>query len=156
MKANPQNKVGKDLTPDEIKACVAVLSEGGAVDLKIAERELPHAVTVAILWAGRDIVGVGAIKQQRPHYVKRIASASGFAFNANTHELGYVAVLEAHRGGQSKRIVDSMLATFQGPLWATTFNDRMKSTLEHRGFVRRGKEWPSKNGEHQVSLWIRE
>ena len=153
-----QNKVGKDLSPDEIKACVAVLKEGDAVDLKIAERELPHAVAVAIVQVGQDIVGVGVIKQQRTAYAKRIASAkhSGFSFDPKMHELGYVAVLKANRGGQSGPIVDSLLQTFKGSLWATTFDDRMKSTLGHRGFVQRGKEWPSESGKHQVSLWIKE
>jgi hypothetical protein len=152
-----QNKVGKDLSPDEIKACVVVLKEGDAVDITKAEEELPHAVTVAILRVGEDVVGVGAIKQQRPLYAKKIASAkySGFSFDPKMHELGYVAVLKANRGGQSGPIVDSLLKTSKGSLWATTFDDRMKSTLKHRGFVQRGKEWPSENGEHQVSLWIK-
>jgi hypothetical protein len=153
-----QSKVGKDLSPGEIKACVVVLKEGGAVNLKKAEMELPKAVRVVIVRVGADVVGVGAIKQQRPPCAKRIASAecSGFSFDPIMHELGYVAVLKANRGGQSGPIVDSLLQTFKGPLWATTFNDRMKSTLEHRGFVQRGKEWLSKNGKYQVSLWIKE
>lgn len=153
-----QNKVGRDLSPNEIKACVVVLKEGGAVDLRKAKAELPHAALVAIVRDGEDIVGVGAIKQQRPLYAKKIASAqySGFLFDPKMHELGYVAVLKASRGGQSGPIVDSLLKTFKGSLWATTFNDRMKSTLKHRGFVQRGKEWPSANREHQVSLWIKD
>ena len=153
-----QNKVGKDLSPDEIKACLVVLKEGDAVDVKTAERELPRAVTVAVARVGEDVVGMGAIKRQRPLYAKRIAGTkcSGFSFDPNMHELGYVAVLKANRGGQSGPIVDSLLKTFKGSLWATTFHDRMKSTLKHRGFVQRGKEWPSENGEHQVSLWIKE
>ena len=153
-----ENKVGKDLSPDEIKACLVVLKEGDAVDVKAAERELPRAVTVAVVRVGKDVVGIGAIKRQRPFYAKRIAGAkcSGFSFDPNMHELGYVAVRKANRGGQSGPIVDSLLRTFKGPLWATTFDDRMKSTLEHRDFVQRGKEWPSENGKHQVSLWIKE
>jgi hypothetical protein len=153
-----QNKVGNDLSPDEIKSCAAVLKEGDAVDFKTAERELPHAVTVAIMRVGEDVVGVGAIKRQRPRYAKKIASAkcSGYSFDPQIHELGYVAVLKANRGHQSRRIVDSLLKTFKGPLWATAFNDRMKSTLKHRSFVQRGKEWPSENGEGQVSLWIKD
>ncbi len=155
---NIQNKSGSDLSPDEINAIVAVLKEGDAVDLKLAKAELHKAVMVAIVRVGEDVVGVGAIKQQRPHYARRIAGAghSGFSFETSTHELGYVAVLKAYQGNQSGPIVDSLLKTFNGPLWATTFSDRMKSTLEHRGFVQRGQEWLSKNGKDQVSLWIRE
>jgi hypothetical protein len=155
---NIQNKVGNDLSPDEIKAIVAVLKEGDAVDFIMAETELPQAVTVAIVRVGKDVIGVGAIKQQRPPYATKIASAkcSGFSFDTRMHELGYVAVLKAHQGHQSGPIVDSLLKTFNGPLWATTFSDLMKLTLTHRGFVQRGKEWPRKKGKDQVSLWIRE
>jgi hypothetical protein len=151
-------KVGNDLSPRELKACVVALEEGDAVDAKTAKRELPRAVVVAILLVGENVVGVGAIKQQRPLYAKRIAGAkcSGFSFDPTMHELGYVAVLKANRGGQSGPIVDSLLRAFKGPLWATTFNDRMKSTLKHRGFMRQGKEWPSENGKQMVSLWIKE
>src|ERR1700675_244722 len=77
-----QNKVGKDLSPDEIKACVVVLKEGGAVNLKNTEMELPKAVTVAIVRDGEDVVGVGAIKQQRPPYAKRTESASNRGFSS--------------------------------------------------------------------------
>jgi hypothetical protein len=66
-----QNKVGKDLSPDEIKACLVVLKEGDAVDVKTAERELPRAVTVAVARVGEDVVGMGAIKRQRPLYAKK-------------------------------------------------------------------------------------
>jgi hypothetical protein len=137
---------------------MAVLKEGDAVNLKKAAGELPKAVMVAIVRDGQEVVGVGAIKQQRPDYANRIASAkySGFSFDPKMHELGYVAVLKANRGGQSGPIVDALLKTFKGSLWATTFNAKMKSTLKHRGFLQRGKEWTSENGAHQVSLWIRE
>jgi hypothetical protein len=152
------SKAGKDLSPEEIKGCINVLKEGGAVDITTAKRELPHTLILAMLKVGERIVGLGAIKCPRADYAKRIANAShsGFSFDPRMHELGYVAVLKTNRGGQSGRIVDSLLETFEGALWATTFDDRMKSTLKHRRFTRRGKEWTSRNGKHQISLWIRE
>ncbi len=142
---------------EEIAACVKVLREGGALQYpRRAERELPQAIAVAILRAGADIVGVGAIKRPRPEYARPISSVkkSGFVFDPQMHELGYVAVLEAHRGGRSSQIMNSLLARFRGPLWATTSELKMKHSLGNRGFERKGQEWPSRKGK-LLSLWIR-
>ena len=149
-------KLGSDLLPEEIAACVKVIREGSAVDPTTAAQELPYAVAVAIVCAGEHIVGVGAIKRSRPDYAKRIASAakSAFAFDPQMNELGYVAVLPAHRGGRSGPIMNSLLERFSGPLWATTSEDLMKHSLGNRGFVQKGKEWPSTKG-NRLSLWIK-
>src|SRR5580658_3002157 len=104
-----ETKTGMDLSPDEIEACLLVLKEGCAVDADIAEEQLPRAVRVAIVRDGEHIVAVGAIKQQRPRYAEGIANKSGFPFDPKMHELGYVAVLKANRGGQNGPIVDSLL-----------------------------------------------
>jgi GNAT superfamily N-acetyltransferase len=147
---------GKELSPAQIEVCVSVLEKGEAVDWEYAEEELPCAVAVALLTVDNEIVGVGAIKRRRTVYATKIAQRSGFSFNPKWHELGYVAVLPTHRNaGNGGKIVESLLNTFPGPLWATTYEDRMKSTLEHRGFVPGGKEWLSKNKQHQLSLWIK-
>jgi hypothetical protein len=153
-----QNKPGADLSFDEIEACVAVLKEGCAVNIKTAEHELPQSVMVGVARIGEKIVGVGAIKRERPNYASRIVSAvrSGFPFDLKMNELGYVAVLKTNQGCHlSGKIVDSLLRTFEGSLWATTFNTRMKSTLSKRGFEKQGSEWLSGNGKDLLSLWIR-
>ena len=152
-------KPGAELSQEEIETCVSVIRAGCAVDPESASQELPHAIAVAIVRAGEEIVGVGAVKSQRPDYATRIASdeKSGFLFDPEMHELGYVAVLESSRDQRlSSQIVERLLACYDGPLWATTSSARMRTSLKNRGFVRRGKDWPSSKKGKQLSLWIKQ
>lgn len=145
------------LSKEEIQACLSVIEEGCAVNLKSAARELPLAMVVAIKRKGQDIVGVGAIKRKRPDYASKIAKRSGFSFDENSHELGYVAVKKSHQGqGLSHEITAKLLCTFQGrPIFATTSHERMKRTLKRADFIRQGKEWQGKKGK-LLSLWIKD
>lgn len=72
------------------------------------------------------------------------------------HELGYVAVVEKHRGkGGSGKIVRALIAEFPGALWATTDKPAMKRTLENNGFKRFGTAWLNKDRSDCLSLWIK-
>ena len=147
------------LSQKDLDACVALIKEGGAItDPETAAEHLPECLFVVVQRDGDEIVGVGAIKGQRPDYAKGIASnrKSGYAFDHNMHELGYVVVKDSHQGkGLSKTITDKLLSLFQGkPLFATTSNERMRTTLEKRGFVQRGRSWPNRKDE-PITLWIR-
>jgi|CZKS01.1.fsa_nt_gi hypothetical protein len=77
MKYAVVSKLGSNLTLDEIAACTLAINEGGALeDSQTARRELSHAIAVAILHCGGNIVGVGAIKRARPGYAKSIAGTN--------------------------------------------------------------------------------
>lgn len=142
------------LGTDERAACVDIVTVGGAVSPVHAAAELPLAPVTAIVKSGEEIVGVGAIKRARPGYAAGRAQRSGYAFDPDMNELGYVAVQEKHWGyGLSSRLVESLLAKHVGPLWATTDNDTMKKTLERAGFARKGHEWDGERG--CLSLWIK-
>jgi hypothetical protein len=145
------------LSKEEIQACLSVIKEGDAVNLKFAEKELPQAVVVAVKREGQNLVGVGAIKRKRPDYSSKIAKNSGFSFDQNMHELGYVAVKKSHqRQGLSHQITAKLLSTFQGrPIFATTSHEGMKRTLKTAGFIRQGTEWQGKTG-NLLSLWIKD
>jgi len=144
------------LSKEEIRQCLSVIEDGCAVDPEWAAAEFPLAMVVAIARKGQDIVGVGAIKRKRPQYASTIAQSSGFSFNTNSHELGYVAIKKTHQKlGLSHEITAKLLSTFQGrPIFATTSHEGMKRTLEKAGFVREGEEWKGKNGK--LSLWIKD
>ena len=143
------------LSVKELETCVSIIREGCAANAGIASQQLPQALWIAVARVRDEIVGVGAIKMQRPRYAQGRARKSGFSFDPKMHELGYVAVLKAHRENHlSTRIVQELLAVFHGPLWATTSNERMKSSLGKRGFVKEGREWTSDKGE-QLSLWVK-
>jgi len=143
------------LKGSELTACVDLLRCGGAVDPNSAACELPLAPVVAIAKSGHEIAGVGAIKRARPDYAKDKAQKSDFDFDPQINELGYVAVADKHRGhGLSHKIIKALLSNHDGPLFATTYNDRMKSTLRKAGFQMKGHEWDGDGG--CLSLWVKQ
>jgi GNAT superfamily N-acetyltransferase len=144
-----------ELTKKDVAACVALIKKGEAVDWQSALRELPVATAVVIVRRGSQLVGVGAIKRERRKYAAKIAKDSGFDFPPEMLDLGYVAVDPEHQGhGLSHRITDVLLAGHSGTLFATTYNERMKSTLETAGFAVNGHEW--KGRRFMLSLWLKE
>lgn len=144
-----------ELTPEDRKKCVAIIGDGGAVNLRTMKRDLPHSQIVVIArWSG-EIVGVGAIKPVRTEYAAGIAAKSGYAFPAKTPELGYVAVDRTHRGrGLSHEIARLLVSQYKGRLFATTDCPKMRKTLSAAAFRQRGKEWTGERGA--LSLWERE
>lgn len=145
----------RDVSATEFAACVAVLKTGDAVDWESARDELPRASALAIVWKGKEIVGVGAIKRARHKYAAGIARKSGVEFPPETLELGYVAVSPNHRGHHlSHCIVNALLKQHRGRIFATTYDAYMKNTLTNAGFENKGKEWPGR--KHMVSFWEKE
>lgn len=143
----------EELRGDDLEHCVAIIRAGGAVT--IDGSKLQQAGVVMLAKKGDAIVGAGTIKKSRPDYAAKKAKESGFAFPADTPELGYVAIAAAHRGKHlSDRIVAELVATQAGRLFATTDNPFMQKTLLKAGFVEKGKPWKGKRGT--LSLWIRE
>ncbi len=61
MRSDVQAFSPGDLSAEEIKACLALIEEGDAVDIETAAYELPRAMVVAI---GRD--GPSVDTQNRP------------------------------------------------------------------------------------------
>lgn len=144
-----------ELTKKDLAACVAVIKKGDAVDWESASRELTVSKAVVLVRRGSQIIGVGAIKRERRKYAAKVAKNSGFDFPPETLELGYVAVDPDHQGhGLSHRIADALLAGHSGKLFATTYSDRMKSTLGTAGFKVKGHEW--KGRKFMLSLWMKE
>lgn len=141
-----------ELSEAELETCVSIIGDGGAVAVDLAK--LRRAKVLAVARMGNEIVGAGSIKRVRTDYASGIATKSGFAFAAQTPELGYVAVSpQQQRKGLSHRLVAALLSTQEGGLFATTYDDRMKKTLAGAGFVKKGSEW--KGRKKQLSLWIK-
>jgi hypothetical protein len=147
------------LSKSDLDACVALIKEGGAItDPETAAQSLPQCLFVVVKREGEQIIGVGAIKGERPWYARSIASKqkSGYQFDEKMHELGYVVVKESQQSkGYSKQITDKLLSLYPGkPLFATTSSGRMRETLEKRGFAQQGTSWPNRKGE-PITLWIK-
>jgi hypothetical protein len=147
---------GQGELPDrDLQECVSLIAAGDAVDPDTAAEHLPQCEFVAVKRDGDQIVGVGAIKGQRANYARAIAQRSGFGFDPQTHELGYMVVCESHRKrGISKAITERLLGVFERQLFATTSNEHMERTLGEVGFVRRGHSWKSHKNE-DLHLWIK-
>lgn len=143
------------LRASEIETAVKILREGGAVDPQTARKELPRCKTVVFVRNNSKIVAVGAVKSPRPDYARRKRADSGYVFDENLCELGYIAVAKGHGGHDlSSPIVDALLARYKGDLFATTDKPKMKFVLGHRRFVQRGHEWRGDNA--MLSLWMLE
>jgi GNAT superfamily N-acetyltransferase len=139
---------------DELHACIEIIKEGEAVNVATATDELPEAMFVAVKRVDGLLVGVGAIKKQRPWYARKIATESGFSFDERLHELGYVAVRATHRNqGIARELLAHLLdACKTRPLIATTASVAMKKLLFETGFQQRGREWKNST----LSLWIKD
>lgn len=143
------------LTAAEFMAALDLLTAGEAVSVASAREEIPRAKALALVKKDGELVGIGTIKSERRWYAEDVQAAekSGFKFDSDMLELGYVAVSAKHGGKHfSGRIVDALLSHYDGSLFATTDHARMKSTLANRGFVREGKEWEGQRGT--LSLWL--
>jgi hypothetical protein len=141
-----------DLSHEDLKRCIAIIRDGGAVNLKTMKRDLPISLALAIARHNDEIIAVGAIKPVRKEYAAAIAAKCKYAFPAETQEVGYVAVDRMHRGrGLSHKIIELLVSKRTGQLFATTDSPRMKKTLGDAGFRQEGQEWEGERGV--LSFW---
>ena len=138
----------------ELDTCLALLAEGGAVDMHYATILLPRARTVALARHGAEIVGLAALKALRPSYNETVSRKSGFQLPADSLEMGYVVVSEQHRGRElASTLVSRLIPISRGRLFATTYAPAMIHILSAQGFEVFGKAWKSRNGKC-VSLLV--
>lgn len=144
-----------DLTDAEMKACIGLVSAGGAVQKRFAEAGLRNARLLAVVRKGNEVVAVGAIKRVRHDCAAGKAKASGHKCPTGTPELGDVARHPVHQGhGFAPRIVAALVAEYAGPLFATTDSQGMKAALGGANFQAKGREWKGERGK--LSLWLKE
>lgn len=104
-----------DLAPDDVKRCIALVANGGAVSPGTMKRDLPRSQILVIARLGNEIVGVGVIKPIRKQYSLGIAAKSGYLFPPETAELGYVSVDCNHQGhGLSHKITELLVSRYPG------------------------------------------
>ncbi len=156
MKYDVQVLPPNELSKTEAARCLFLVNEGGALSVRFTANQLGQSTCVCLVRNDNEIVGVGVIKSPRPQYASGIAKKSGFDFDKNMLELGYVSRDPLHWGKSlSEKIVAGLLSRCSdGPFFATTSNQKMKQTLEHFGFAQKGKEWVGRNKKN-LSLWLR-
>lgn len=144
-----------DLSRSERGICIRVVQQGSAVNPESAAYELPRSVLIAVLRAGTEIIGTGAVKRMRSKYALDIARQSQFPFDPERHELGYIAIDKRHRGKHlSHTILAALVSRYDRALFATTDNENMKRSLRKAGFKRKGKGWQGNRGT--LSLWLKD
>ena len=143
-----------ELNRGEQHRCLDILRHGDAVDVDSAARELPVAEAVVLARLDQKIVGLGAVKRLRPDYAVSLAKKAGVAEQPLGHEVGYIAVDEAHWGHKlGLTILLELLAGLRGPAHATTDQENMKNALRAAGFNEVGQKW--RGARADLSLWIK-
>jgi len=142
-----------DFTKLEIDKCIAIVNDGSALKVDCAE-EFPLSTLIAIAKSPGGIAAVGVIKRARPGYTAGVATSAKFPLQGETPEFGYVAVDKEHQDrGLSSRIAAALVARHTGPMFATTDDPFMKSTLKKAGLVEKGSPWQGQRGV--LSLWLK-
>jgi hypothetical protein len=89
--------VTKVLSETEMKDCMALLKDGGAVDVAAAKRGITAAKKLMIARETGSIIGLAAIKKTRPTYAAKIPRDSSAIIEAGADEVGYIAVSRKYR-----------------------------------------------------------
>jgi hypothetical protein len=135
-----------------------LVSKGKEVDLTDLPDNLRRAQVIGVKRDADRIVAVAVLKRIRRGYnqTRGDEAHSGHPLDPNATELGYVVSTLSGSGGAVSRAV---LEHGHGQLFATvrTDNDKMRSTLEHTGFVEIPKAWRStQHAGKEITLWVRE
>lgn len=145
------------LAKQRLEEFLLLVEEGGAVDPTSVKEKLPKAEKIAFIEREGKFAAVAAKKRAIPSYAESIASKSKYDLKGDVPELGYVAVSKSCRGQRlSGKVVRRILFEFgDGPVFATTSDERMKSLLGRSGFRWVGHEWRSERTNEMLSLWIK-
>jgi RimJ/RimL family protein N-acetyltransferase len=151
-----------ECTKEERSRFHIIVVDARAVRAEGLDDRMKRAAALVFLKLDSEIIGVGALKRQRPKYTADIfnkANAKSAASNYGL-ELGWVVVSEDHRGrNYSPLIAEALVAhAANKPVYATCLstNKPMHKTLMKHQFKRDGGEWPSTEhkGENLI-LFVR-
>lgn len=142
---------------NRLEEFILLVEKGGAVDPASIKAKLPKSEKIAFIERDGKLVAVAAKKKAIPSYAKQIASKSKYDLKTDIPELGYVAVSKSCRGQHlSAKVVRRLLLEFgDGPVFATTSDEKMKSLLGRSGFKWVGHEWRSERSKEMLSLWVK-
>ncbi|HEY2712871.1 MAG TPA: hypothetical protein VGI60_10180 [Chthoniobacterales bacterium] len=141
---------------------LSLVLQGGEVDKKGLPGRIQRAKALLFLVHPRcGLIGISALKHPERSYRAKVFRASGTTSPATLFslELGWIYLLEEHRGdGFSSWLINPLLdIAADRPVFATcrTNNDAMNFILPKHGFRRSGEAYPSANGQHLLSLFVR-
>jgi ribosomal protein S18 acetylase RimI-like enzyme len=151
----------KDLTSREFASIRALILTGGEVGDAHLSDYLKSAHRIALIVREAQLACVGAIKAERPDYIRTISRKSGYRLDAQNcrGEFGYLVTGPAFRKqGLANHLSTALLNVFDGPLYATTRDDNVgiHKIVGQHGFEHVGQKWRSV--EHPNSflmLWLK-
>jgi len=150
-----------DCTAQALADFEKLVIEGGAVNPQGLTQRIRNASRLFFLRApDGQLLGVGALKQPRPAYRKKVFADARTTVPADEYpvELGWVVVAKSHQGRRlSTRIVGELLPFAKNEnIFATTRADeRVMSFASDYGFTITGKPYPSGHG-YDLVLCLRD
>ena len=147
--------------PKEIDDFVAFVIAGGEVAARGLRDRVMRAPHIAFLRENDCLLGVGGLKSPSNDYRKGIEASSTTRLPGNEFpfELGWIFILPSARDRKlSFPLSQPLVAAAKGSgVFATsrTSKGNMHSTLKKLGFVRAGSEWPSKENDGKLALFLR-
>ena len=145
----------------EIDDFVALVLAGGEVAAEGLRNRVLNAVQIAFLRENKCLLGVAGLKRPSANHRRDVARGSKTALDAEAlpFELGWVFILPSARNRKlsfplCRPLVEAALGK---GIFATSRSDNagMHSTLGKLGFVRVGSEWPSKQNNGNLVLFLK-
>ena len=145
----------------EVDDFVALVLAGGEVSSRGLASRVANARCLGFLRREGCLVGVAGLKRPETSYRNRIASSSKVSLpqKALPFELGWVFIMPSARGAKlSLPLCEPVVAAAgSAGVFATSraSNGGMHSTLSKLGFQRVGADWPSKQANENLCLFIK-
>lgn len=148
-----------DLSFSDRRAVAELVKVGGAIQGSVEDiLQRLYRTRIVTLFReveGNRIVGVGALKTPLRHYRQSRFANAGASIGGfeEAPELGYVVVHSDWRGQRlSGDLVEAITKAIDGPVFATTDNNKMFNNLARSGFVKVGTDW--QGSKALLSLWV--
>lgn len=155
------DKSPRDCSALEIDDFVAFVLAGGEVSPKNLRKRVCQAERIAFLRRGDCLLGVAGLKRPEPSYRKRVEEGSEVALPVDDFpfELGWVFILPSARGTKQSLPLCQPVVAAAGTsgVFASSRTSLigMHITLGKLGFERAGAEWPSKQHDDKLRLFIK-
>lgn len=150
-----------EFEPEEIDDFVAFVLAGGEVAGAGLRERVMNAQCISFLRSDECLLGVAGLKSPEAGYRARVEENSKTNLSAAEfpYELGWVFILPSARDRKQSFPLCQPLITVakDAGIFATsrTTLKGMHRTLEKLGFVRAGSEWPSKENDGSLALFLR-
>jgi hypothetical protein len=151
-----------EFQPKEIDDFVAFALAGGEVTGIGLRNRVLRAACISYLRTDECLLGVAGLKSPDPGYRARVEKKSKTRLDDGNfpYEIGWVFILPSAREKKlSLPLCQPLVSAARGAgIFATSRATLvgMHRTLEKLGFVRTGSEWPSKENDGNLALFLKQ